>query len=168
MKIFTVIKNIFKSIKIAIKNPYKYDVIDNAINGYSFDYANLYELEKAKLIEMRNYFNESGIAANSEDMVKKIDLAVKLLDIANESTDTFGYRFLEEENYHKPGTPAWTNLDDEYFCKVKVNTKNYKRFFNDNEFLAQYLMKHPHEVYIKKAQYLYHKLRDYFEQTWWD
>lgn len=163
MKILTVIKNMFKSVKIAIKNPYKYDVIDQAINGYSFDYAYLYDVERTKLVEMRNYFNDHGIAENSWDMVRKIDLAIKLLDIANESTDTFGYRFLDEERSAKT-----ENFDDEYYCKVNVNLKNSKRFFTDNEFLLNYINKHPHELYIKKAQYLYHKLRYYFEQTWWD
>lgn len=163
MKALSVIKNIFKSIKIAINNPYKYDVIDQAINGNSFDYAYLYDIERAKLLEMKNYFKENGIAANSEDVVKKIDLAVKLLDISNEATETFGYRFLDEERSSKT-----QNYDDEYYCKVNVNLKNAKRFYEDNEFMLNYINKCPHELYIKKAQYLYHKLRYYFEQYWWD
>ena len=165
MRFFTVIKNIFKSIKIAIKEPYKYEVVDQAINGFSFDYAYLYDLERAKLVEMRNFFKNEGIAENSDDMVKKIDLAIKLLDIANESTDTFGYKFLDNGTSRSGGL---ADLDDEYYCKVNVNLKNANRFFEGNDFMLEYVKKTPHELYIRKAQYLYHKLRYYFEQSWWD
>ena len=165
MKLFKVIKNIFKSIKIAIKHPETYDIIDEAINGEWYDYGYLYNLEKKKLIEMKKYFDEHGIAEGKENVVKKIDLAIKLLEIANEEENFFGYRFLDEERL-----PYSKNLDDEYYCKVKVNVKNVNRFFDteNNDFLKQHLMKHPDEIYIKKAQYLYHKLRYYFEQYWWD
>ena len=52
----------------------------------------------------------------------------------------------------------------EYILKCNVNTRNYKRFN-----ISESVMKlHPHELYIEKARYLYHKIRLYYEQTWWD
>jgi hypothetical protein len=167
-KFFVLLRNICKLIKISIKQPEKYNVIDEAINSYSFDYAYLYNIEKKKMIEMREYFKENGISENNEKIIKLIDLAIKLIEIANEETDTFGYRFLDKVYSNEKVTPGDINLDDEYYCKVNVNLKNWKRFFDDNEFMARYLPKCPHELYIKKAQYLYHKIRYYFEQYWWD
>ena len=84
MKTFTVLKNIFKSIKIAIKNPYKYKVVDKAINGYSFDFGYLYELEYSKLEEMLHYFEKYGLSTDNDNIIRQIKLAMKLLNIIRE------------------------------------------------------------------------------------
>ena len=80
-----------------------------------------------------------------------MDLAIKLLEIIN-----------EDEGFH------FDTENGGYVCDVKVNLKNAKRFVKDEEVMDYYTERYPHELYLLKAQYLYHKLRFYFEQYWWD
>lgn len=165
MKIFKVIKNIFKSIKIAVNNPCKYDVIDNAINGFSFDYGYLYNLELAKLVEMKDYFEKYGISADNDKYIRQINLAIKLLKIVIDDGG-FHYEWLTDGK----GNVVDGNFSDThvYVCDVKVNTKNADRFISDKKVRDFYAERYPHELYLLKARYLYHKLRYDFEQAWWD
>ena len=142
----------FKVAKYAFRNPKKYRVIEEAINGYWFDYGYLYNIELAKLIEMRDTFKEKGLSSDNEKYVRQMDLAIKLLRIVIEECDCFHF--------------DWTKGG--YVCDVKVNFKNAKRFVKDEEVMDYYTERYPHELYLLKAQYLYHKLRFYFEQYWWD
>lgn len=144
------IKNVFKLFKIAFSNKNKYKVVDEALNGHWFDYGYLYNIELAKLIEMRDAFKEKGISTDNEKYVRQMDLAIKLLKIINEEYNYFHF--------------DWRG----YVCDVKVNLKNAKRFVKDEEVMDYYTERYPHELYLLKAQYLYHKLRFYYEQYWWD
>ena len=148
---FKLIKNIFKLIKIAFSDKLKYNVVDKALNDYWFDYGYLYDIELAKLIEMRDNFKEKGLSVDNEKYVRQMDLAIKLLEIIN-----------EDEGFH------FDTENGGYVCDVKVNLKNAKRFVKDEEVMDYYTERYPHELYLLKAQYLYHKLRFYFEQYWWD
>lgn len=148
---FKLIKNIFKLIKIAFSDKLKYNVVDKALNGYWFDYGYLYDIELAKLIEMRDNFKGKGLSVDNEKYVRQMDLAIKLLEIIN-----------EDEGFH------FDTENGGYVCDVKVNLKNAKRFVKDEEVMDYYTERYPHELYLLKAQYLYHKLRFYFEQYWWD
>lgn len=175
MKIFKVIGNMFKVAKYAFRNPKKYRVIEEAIDGYWFDYGYLYNIELAKLIEMRDTFKENGLSSDNEKYVRQMDLAIKLLKIVIEETDCFHFEHYPNEH----GKIVFENYIDEsgkivsvsnmkYVCDVKVNLKNAKRFVKDEELMDYYTERYPHELYLLKAQYLYHKLRFYFEQYWWD
>lgn len=144
------IKNVFKLFKIAFSNKLKYDVVDEALNSEWFDYGYLYNIELAKLIEMRDNFKEKGLSVDNEKYVKQMNLAIKLLKII---INDEGFHFDEERNY---------------VCDVNVNLNNAERFVKDKELIDYYTKRYPHELYILKAQYLYHKLRFYFEQYWWD
>lgn len=145
-----IIKNIIKLIKYSVSSPLKYKTIDEAINGKSFDFGFLYNLELAKLKEMVEYFTKYGISADNDLYIKQMKLGIRLLEI-----------IIEEGGYH---------FDDlrNYICDVKVNTKNADRFVKNEKEKEFYVNKYPHELYLIKAKYLYHKLRNDFEQTWWD
>ena len=145
------IVNLFKVSKFALFNKVKYKTIDECINGYAFDFGYLYNLELAKMKEMVDYFTKYGISADNELYIKQMKLAIRLLEI-----------IIEEGGYHFD----WTNGG--YVCDVKVNFKNAKRFVKDEEVMDYYTERYPHELYLLKAQYLYHKLRFYYEQYWWD
>ena len=60
--------------------------------------------------------------------------------------------------------------DFQYYCDVRVNTRNADRFLNPNltEEQKEYWLEHPHEIYILKAKYLYHKIRNERDGEWWD
>lgn len=156
------IANLWKMSKSALFNKVKYKTIDEAINGYGFDFGYLYNLELAKLKEMVEYFTKYGISEDNEKYVRQMKLAIKLLQIViNEE----GYHF--EHNIDNNGNEKFTDLN-KYVCDVKVNTKNADRFINNKYEKEFYVNKFPHELYLLKAKYLYHKLRNDFEQTWWD
>ena len=110
---------------------------------------------------MVDYFTKYGISADNEKYIRQMKLAIKLLQIViNEE----GYHF--EHNIDGEKTGKFTDIN-KYVCDVKVNTKNADRFMNKKE-KEFYVNKYPHELYLLKAKHLYHKLREYYEQTWWD
>lgn len=167
MKAFGLIKNMFKVIKIAIKNPYKYKVVDNAINGYSFDFGYLYELEYSKLKEMLNYFEKHGLSTDNDNIIRQIKLAMKLLNIIMEEEYKLFDFVYNPKPYNNEEEKVKLIKDMEYVCNVNVNLKNAKRFAIDGKHVDIF-NRWPHELYLAKARYLYHKLRYNFEQYWWD
>lgn len=68
----------------------------------------------------------------------------------------------KEGNYKVGHTP-----DFKYVCDVKVNTKNIDRFEPRKEY-QKALLDYPHELYMLKARYLYHKIRYEHELEWAD
>lgn len=159
------IKNMWKLFKMALFNKVKYKTVDEAINGYSFDFGYLYNLELAKLKEMVDYFTKYGISADNDKYIRQMKLAIKLLTIVN-NEGGFHYEWLTDGK----GNIVDGNFSDThvYVCDVKVNTKNADRFVRNEKEKDFYINRYPHELYLLKAKYLYHKLRNDFEQTWWD
>jgi len=160
------IKNVFKLFKIVFYNKLKYKIVDEALNGYWFDYGYLYNIEYAKLAEMKSNFEKYGMSTDNDNIIRQIELAMKLLKIINDETDLFDYVDNEQSKYSSIGSKEWLE-NKKYVCKVNVNLKNAKRFAANDEYLELF-NKWPHELYETKARYLYHKLRYYFEIYWWD
>lgn len=156
------ISNLWKVSKFALFNKVKYNTIDECINGYAFDFGYLYNLELAKLKEMVDYFTKYGISADNDKYIRQMKLAIKLLTIVN-NEGGFHYEWNKDCN----GKITYSGLH-KYVCDVKVNTKNADRFVRNNVEKDFYVERYPHELYLLKAKYLYHKIRNDFEQTWWD
>lgn len=165
MKIFKVIGNMFKVAKYAFRNPKKYSVIEEAIDGYWFDYGYLYNIELAKLKEMRDTFKEKGMSADNDKYVRQMTLAIKLLEII---IDEGGFHFEWPSGVEPVTVKELRKNLPTYVCDIKVNTKNVDRFAINEQEKDFYVNRYPHELYLKKARYLYHKLRYEFEQYWWD
>ena len=159
------IRNMLKLFKIALFNKVKYKTVDEAINGYGFDYGYLYNLELAKLNEMVGYFTKYGISADNDKYIRQMKLAIKLLEIVIEED---GYYFEWPSNVEPNSIESLKKELAKYVCTVKVNTKNADRFVNNDMEKDFYVNRYPHELYLLKAKHLYHKLRNDFEQTWWD
>lgn len=159
------IKNMWKLFKFALFNKVKYKTVDEAINGYSFDYGYLYNLELAKLNEMADYFTKYGISADNDKYIRQIKLAIKLLEIVIEEG---GYHFEWPSDVESNSIESLKKGLAKYVCTVKVNTKNADRFVRNETEKDFYVNRYPHELYLLKAKYLYHKLRNDFEQIWWD
>ena len=100
------------------------------------------------------------MSVDNDKYIKQIDLAMKLLYIINNDNDL--YEYVEDTT---STAKTWFERSV-YTPKVNVNTKNAKRFVNDYE--VEFYNKFPHELYLVKARHLYHKIRDMYEQTWWD
>lgn len=128
--------------------------IIKAVNNFQpFDYGYLLEIEKQALINMREYFKISDIAVGNDINSEKIGLAIKLLDIILEKDMSVNINFLG---------------DKVSISSIKyVNIKNAKRFIVewkpefDTDTVRDYLRQ-------QKALYLYHKLRYYYINQWWD
>lgn len=155
------IKNMGKLVKIAFSNKFKYALVDEALNGYSFDFGFLYNIEYKKLAEMKNYFEKYGLAEDNDKFIKQIDLAMRLLYIINNDNELYDY--VEDKT---SSAKTWIERV-RYKSNVNVNLKNAKRFAK-SKYEVEFYNKCPHELYLLKAKHLYHKVRDCYEQTWWD
>ena len=134
-----------------------------------WDYSFMLEIEQKKLKNMIMWYeqNDYGHSVLGHRIVREMKLAVSLLDIILEKENFWSidypedYEFVVDHTY-KP-LPETSFVIDKY-----INTKNYKRFFswlNDNA------MKSPSwkiDLRIRKAWYLYHKLREQYMMSWWD
>lgn len=139
-----------------------------AWKGRPWDIDFLYELEKSKIEEMIAYHEKEQRYVGVENDIRDMKICVKLIDIFTEKADLFHYdgelKFVPIE-----GTDKCEVKGDglKYNCDVKVNTRNANRFAK-NEFMMEHYKKYPHELYIAKAKYLYHKIRLERDDAWWD
>lgn len=165
----------YYDIKYWLKHHFKkrfYNVLKTVLKSYPWDYSFLYEIEEAKLKEMLNYHENSHIVCEEsrEQMIRTIKWALSMLYIIQHDTDFYHFtgeaKFNELDETDKNGESLyeWDGSDLEYHCDINVNTRNYKRF----KVLKSVIDLHKHELYIEKARYLYHKIRLYYEQYWWD
>ena len=134
-----------------------------------WDYSFMLEIEQKKLKNMIKWYeqNDYGNSTSGPITVKQMELAVRLLDIILEKENFWSidypedYAFVVDHTYNP--LPKTSFVIDKY-----INTKNYKRFFswlNDNA------MKSPSwkiDLRIRKAWYLYNKLREQYMMNWWD
>ena len=149
-----------------------YNLLITCLHTYPWDYGYMYDLEEAKLKEMIDYHSKSHIVCEEsrQQILRTMKLALRMLEIIKNETECFSYdgeiKFTEIEEKDENGEPLYTlNSNEwEYKCLVNVNKRNYKRF-NVSELTVNL---HPHELYVEKARYLYHKIRYYYEQHWWD
>ena len=145
-----------------------FNIIKVALKGYPWQESFLYDIEKAKLIEMINYHKKVQRFVGWEYVVRDMQLCVNLIDIFNsDGIGLFEYsgdlQFIQsdDDNYEVKGDEL------KYHCNIYVNTHNINRFV-DNENLKKYYIDLPHELYILKAKRLYHKIRYEHDAEWWD
>lgn len=155
----------FKRLRSYIKyfTKYKWLIIWEAIKTQPYDYAFLLKLEKAKLKEMEHYFKHSNISYEDGRIARDINLAIKLLNIIDQTTDTFNFKMgnevckIDDEEHLLP-------IGSEYECLVNVNTRNKGRFGGDNILFDRF----PDTLYVAKAENLYYKLLKERLNTWWN
>lgn len=143
------------------------------LKGYPWDYSYMYELERAKLVEMIGYQKRTLRFVGVERVIRDMELCVSLIDIITERKQLFTFE----------GEPIWKDMEDKnlkefdgsnikYKCLVNVNTRNAERFFNRKKFsdnMWNYLLTDDkHEIYKTKARYLYEKIRLEHMEEWWD
>lgn len=149
-------------------NKEKRNLMKVCFRGRAWDYAYIYELEKAKLQEMIAYHEKNKRYVGVKTDIERMKLCVKLIDIFLENIDTYEYggkmNFIPTEDGNE------FKLDDKdlkYKSTVYVNMKNIKRFVPREEVKSLYEAR-PHELYILKAKALYHKIRTEQDFNWWD
>lgn len=139
------------------------------MKSYPWDFGYLYDLERAKIEEMCKYHEKHQRFEGWEYVVRDMKLCMKLIDIFKGEVNLFHYNgnlnFVPIEgsdNYEVKESD-----DFKYVCDVRVNTKNVNRFC-DSEYDKKWFIEHPHELYVKKAKCLYHKIRIEKDEYWWD
>ena len=165
------LKNKYYEVRAWFRYHFKKDflhVLKVVLKSYPWDYAYLYEIEQAKILEMMNYHKKHQRFVGWEQVVRDMQICYNLIDIFTEKKDLFHYtgnlKFVPVEN-----SDSVEIKDDNlvYHCLVNVNTNNVDRFITHPE-EKKWLLRHPHELYIKKAKYLYHKIRLENDGKWWD
>lgn len=171
-----VLINGVKVAKIALYDPKKYNIIDTVIKSTPYEYSDLLEIERVKLIEMRDYFFDANISDGDMKVSKEINLAIKLLDILRNETDYFHFEDPypnepKEQTWLKTGnknTEKWNGdywaRHHKYVCDVYVNTRNASRFVHPS--VVKYYQEHASDLYFEKARHLYHLIRERLEEGW--
>ena len=165
------LKNKYYQIKAWFRYHFTKDffkVLKSVLKSYPWQESFLYDIEKEKLNEMANYLEKENRFVGVEYVVRDIRLCIKLIDIMQNETALFHYdgdltfkRIKNSDNYEVNHTP-----DFKYNCNVYVNTKNIDRFCVEKE--KEFILNSPHELYLRKAKYLYHKIRYERDNQWWD
>jgi hypothetical protein len=140
----------------------------NRIWGKPWDYSYLLAIEQRKLREMANYFKRSKLTVGWERQVKECELCVKLIDIILEKDND--YRAWLHANYGGTNILELQIREQLPFHKY-INVNNAHRFMThfheakSNPYIYESLKV---ELRRQKAFYLYHKIRLYHMQSWWD
>lgn len=130
-----------------------------------WDWGYMIMLEKQTLKQMQEYHKTAEIIVDSPKIARQIKWALKLLDIADETTSAWhcsGDLYVDNNGCvgRNPNYKTWI---DTY-----VNTKNWKRFW---PLYKAPNFETPHnQDYLRqqKAWYIYNKIRFYYLQTWWE
>ena len=155
-------------------------LVIEAFKGEPWDETYLFNLEYAKIKEMKRYHEKYGISVDADRYARDMGICLSLIEIFTGKRDIFDYEgkldFVEadteEFGVDEDGKPFMQiksgNL--KYICNAHVNTKNADRFLpkNISENMRNYFLNHPHEIYVEKARHLYHKIRLERDEEWWD
>lgn len=130
----------FRCWKWRIKQWFGYWKVCKRLCG--FDWQDVIEVERHQLLTLQHCLKKT---IGNEELVRKIDLALRLLDIITDRT-------LESDAYR--------------IAFRYINIKNKARFgvrceISDINILKCYL-------YEQKVWHLYHKIREQYMRTWWD
>lgn len=123
-------------------------LIGRAINDPPYDWSYLLRLERAKLIEMRDYFKMMSNDFNHESDIKWINICINLIDIIAEQPEDHPY----------------------------INVNNMWRFIRSTDYvkgvkkedIEHYYKSYPQDLRWVKAEYLYYEIRKRYTARWWD
>lgn len=141
-------------------------LLKTVLKSYPWDEHYLYELERAKILEMCRYQERRRTFVGSEYTIRDMKICMSLIDIFN-SNDTDLFHYTGEVKYIPIEGTDEIEVDSRdlvYHCDVYVNSRNAGRFLSE----GQQESRHPHELYIEKARSLYHKIRLERDFEWWD
>lgn len=149
-------------------------VLKATLKSYPYDSSFLLEIEQAKLNEIADYIETDDRFVGCEYVVRDIRLCVKLIEILKHETVYFHFngdiRFVPSGKVDEDGNEIMElkpTPDFKYVCDVNVNKRNINRFVR-NQKEKEAFENQPHELYLRKARCLYHKIRSEREQEWWD
>lgn len=165
------LKDLYYQIRFYIKynlSISKLKLVWYAIKSDNFDYCFLLRLEQLKMKEMVDYFKKVTWIDTSA-ILRELKWCISLIDIITEETPITSFDVISDEEYEKlkeyDKVGTWKIFGKNYKTTLlkHVNTKNAHRF-TDEDWIDRY----PDELYKLKAINLYHKIRTYKMETWWD
>lgn len=125
---------------------YRYQYIKNHIKFLiscyktkTFDCLFLLDVEKAKMLEMKEYFRSISHIRDRDRIIKEMDICIKLIDIIREYQD--------QDN-------------------IYINIRNKSRFVKPEYF--KFYDTYKDELRLIKAEHLYYEIRKKYTRTWWD
>lgn len=141
---------------------------------YDFDYSSILAVERYQIERVRDSIIHYHNHVNWERDVRQMNLALKLLDIIEENgcSKRIGKPVEFEKIEGKELYRLVPDPDEYWTIPVYVNTRNYKRFWNDfddsnfNDKSSSNLWKD--HLRVQKAWYLYYKVREQYTRNWWD
>lgn len=152
-------------------------LVKEALNGRPWDQSFLFGLEYKKIKEMMEYHKRARKFEGVEEVIRDMGICLSLIEIFTGERDLFHYTgklvFVPADEKYNESTgeeglmEIKESPDFKYHCDVKVNLKNVSRFVPDEK-MQEFYIKSPHELYVLKARYLYHKIRYEKEEYWWD
>lgn len=165
------LKDLYYQIRFYIKynlSISKLKLVWYAMKSDNFDYCFLLRLEQLKMKEMVDYFKKVRWIDTSA-ILRELKWCISLIDIITEETPITSFDVIPDEEYEKlkeyDKASTWKIFGKNYKTTLlkHVNTKNAHRF-TDEDWIDRY----PDELYKLKAINLYHKIRTYKMETWWD
>lgn len=139
-----------------------------------WDHSYLYQLEYEKIKEMLHYQEKMDAFVDVEYVIRDMKICLSLLEIMMGKRSLFHYdgsfMFVDSEDKDENGEPlveVKPTPDFKYYCDVKVNLRNMKRFVSHEKLYDFYTAK-PDELYVQKAKKLYHKIRYERDEMWWE
>ncbi len=165
------LKDLYYQIRFYIKynlSISKLKLVWYTMKSDNFDYCFLLRLEQLKMKEMVDYFKKVRWIDTSA-ILRELKWCISLIDIITEETPITSFDVIPDEEYEKlkeyDKASTWKIFGKNYKTTLlkHVNTKNAHRF-TDEDWIDRY----PDELYKLKAINLYHKIRTYKMETWWD
>ena len=125
----------------------KWILVKKTISSMPYDWSFLLDIERAKIIEMRNYFISSSETFDHENDIRWMNRCIALLNI-----------IIENDEDSIP----------------RVNLRNVDRFISPwakgerKERMIKYLSEYPSDLRWAKAYNLYFEIRKFCTHNWWD
>lgn len=159
-------------------------------NDQDFDFSYLWKLELAKLKFMLEFWESDSPCTSKDNIIRYLKLAIRLLESVYEEREEvweIEYSPITTEKSEKyPG--LWEVHRDREQDRIKkigyVNTRNANRFLgskvNDwrtnriKELNSEYgipnsvACQFENDLWSRKAKHLYHLIREYHDEEWWD
>lgn len=135
---------------------------------YDFDYASLLEVELHQLTALRNCIAKYQSHVNSWYDIRNMDWAISCLKIVVEDGCSYsnGAKAFLEKELDSGEVELIPNPDHKFIMPIYVNTQNGKRFCEFCGDFQDALIKDI--LRIKKAWYLYNRIRQEHLKEWWD
>lgn len=137
------------------------ELVDHVAHDPQYDWQFMYALEYAKLRCMRAYFSHSIIADKNGNFGfnRWIDICINLLKYMKEDGVNISDSQIERMNVRNVGDIISPYKIDEY-KNAPISDNEYPTF--DNKRCIE------REIYVRKMERLYYKIRLYKMREWWE